>query len=357
MQKQILNLTKQLIAIQTDPDRHQDLEKALELVLSHLQDFTIERFEKNGNKSALIHNRAERPEKFKIILNGHLDIIPGKPEQYKPVVKGDKLFGVGSMDMKGNVAAMVFAFKEIANKVDYPLALQIVTEEELGGFDGTLHQIEQGVNADFVISGETTNFDIVNQAKGINWLKISCKGTTAHGAYPWKGDNAIWKMLDFLQKLRQEFPIPKQQEWVTSLNLSKIETSNESFNKVPDDCTICLDMRYLPKDTGKIVRKIKKMLPKGFGLEVVVDEPALDVKKSNKYLQLLKQVTEQRKGGDLKFYTAQGSSDARHYTRVGTPGVEFGPIGGGIGTDKEWVSISSLQKFAEILVIFLMQLK
>lgn len=52
----------------------------------------------------------------------------------------------------------------------------------------------------------------------------------------------------------------------------------------------------------------------------------------------------------------QGSSDARHFTKVGCAGVEFGPIGGGIGTDKEWIDIPSLEKYYKILREFLLHL-
>ena len=51
---------------------------------------------------------------------------------------------------------------------------------------------------------------IANEAKGVLWLKVSCKGKTAHGAYPWRGENAIAKMHRFLGDLCKEFPVPKQ---------------------------------------------------------------------------------------------------------------------------------------------------
>src|SRR5260221_12071297 len=149
------------------------LDEILQLILAILQDFTIEKFTTNGVTSVLVYNMQTRPKKFKVILNGHLDVIPGKAVQYQPQVKGDKLYGVGAMDMKANVACMIYTFKEVAKKVKYPIALQLVTDEQSGGMHGTKYQIEKGVRADFVISGETTNFEIVNNAKGALWLKVN----------------------------------------------------------------------------------------------------------------------------------------------------------------------------------------
>jgi len=139
----------------------------------------------------LVYFQKTRPNNFKIILNAHLDVVSGRKEQYKPYEKDGKLFGRGAIDMKGAAAVEILVFKEIAKKVSYPLALQLVTDEEIGGFCGTKYQIEKGVRADFVIAGEPTDFGVNNKAKGIIWLKIKTKGKAAHGAYPWRGKKCL----------------------------------------------------------------------------------------------------------------------------------------------------------------------
>lgn len=354
MLNNILDLSKKFISIKSTLDNHIALNEILELALTDLKEFTIEKFERNGVKSALVYNTQKRPNKFKVILNGHLDIIPGKDNQYIPTIKNNRLYGVGSMDMKANVACLITVFKEIASKVNYPLALQLVTDEEIGGFNGTKYQIEKGVKADFVITGETTNFDIVNKAKGVLWIKISAQGKTAHGAYPWRGKNAIWKIIKFLNLLEKKYPLPTQQAWETTVNVSKIETTNQTFNKIPDNCELWLDIRFIPEEKN-IISKLKTMLPRGYKLDIITNEPALFVDQQNSYLKLLQRISKEVTKGKVSFYGAQGSSDARHFTRINTPGVEFGPIGGGIGTDNEWVDIKSLGKYSEILKNFLLE--
>src|SRR5690606_17841219 len=131
------------------------------------------------------------------------------------------------------------------------------------------------------------NFNIVNKAKGITWLKISTKGETAHGAYPWRGTNAIWKMHAFLNKLQKLYPVPKTQEWVTTVNLSRIDTSNLAFNKIPDYCEVCLDIRYIARDTETIIDSIKQILPSDFTITIVAKEPSLYVKEDNPFIQKL----------------------------------------------------------------------
>lgn len=347
-----IELTEKFISIKSDPDNAPALKEILTLAAEQLEDLSIERFESNGYESILVYNTPTRPERFKLLLNGHLDVIPGDPARYRSTIKGDRMYGVGSMDMKASVACMINSFRDNAGRVDYPLGLQIVTDEEIGGFHGTKFQIESGVNADFVIAGESTGFDIVNRAKGILWVTISCTGRTAHGAYPWAGDNALWKMHRFLATLQERFPIPLEKSWETTLNLSRIETTNRSFNKVSDDCTVALDIRFLPEDEKEIESEIRKLLPPDFTLSIQAMEPALNVAEDNPYLQALSRSAHQITGRPIGCYGAQGSSDARHFTRVGTAGVEFGPLGGGIGTDEEWVSLPSLDQFQRILEEF-----
>lgn len=324
--------------------------------MAELDKFTIERFEKEGSHSALIYAGKSRPEQFKIILNGHLDVVPGKDFQYSPKVEGDKLYGVGALDMKSNLACMIYVFKEVASQVNFPLALQIVTDEELGGFNGTKYQVEQGVRSEFVIAGETTNFDIVHKAKGILWMRITCKGKTAHGAYPWNGVNAISSMSHFLNLLERHIPNPVRNEWKTTINISRINTINTSFNKIPDDCEVWLDIRYTPEDQEYIEEKIRSMLPKDFTMHIDVKEPSTFVELDNPYIRKLISVTQEVTGKESTTYGANGSSDVRHYARVGGHGIEFGPVGGDIGSDHEWISISGLEKYHTILKKFLLSL-
>lgn len=354
MQKHTLTLAQELIAIESTEHKPEQLLVALDRALLEVGEYTIERFERNGKPSALIYNRARRPTQFRVILNAHLDVVPGKEYQFTPVVRGKRLYGMGALDMKANTAVLIAAFKELASRVNYPLALQLVTDEEIGGFDGTKYQIEQGVRADFVIAGETTNLDIVNRAKGILQVKIQVRGVTGHGAYPWSGVNAIQRMNDFVSLLCNRYPTPKKAVWATTVNVSRITTSNQALNKIPDDCTLWLDIRYVPEDADAILPDLQAQLPQDFTLEVLVQEPAMFVDSHNKHVQLLRKVGKQILQRAPKLYGANGSSDARHFAAVGCPGVEFGAVGGGIGTDEEWIDIASLRQYYAIISEFLL---
>ena len=355
MQKDTLDLSKRLISISSVKDDTKSLENVLGVVEKLKIDTKVAGFSKNNIPSLLYYNTPTLPKKFKVILNAHLDVVPAKQEQFKPKVVGDKLFGRGAIDMKAATAVEILVYKELAKKVNYPLGLQLVTDEEVGGFDGTKYQTEKGVRADFVIAGEQTDLNISNKAKGIVWAKISCRGKSAHGAHPWDGENAVEKMNKFVcEKLYKAFPIPAKEAWVTTANLAKIESSNSAFNKVPDDCTISVDFRYVPEEKSQIVRKIKSIVPKGFALEVVVNEPSQYTPQNNPFAKNLMQKIQEAIGKKAKFISDHGASDIRYYDGVSVPGVCFGPVGGGLHTDNEWVSISSLEEYYKILKDFLL---
>lgn len=356
MINEILALAKNLMAIPSTKDDDSRLKDVLTLARKNLSGFTVEVFQKNGSPSLLAYVGKTRPKRFKIILNGHLDVVPANEIQYKPFEKDGKLFGRGAYDMKAATAVLIVAFKELAKKISYPLGLQLVADEETGGFYGTKYQIEQGVRADFVIAGEPTDFEINNDAKGIIWAKLLAFGKSAHGAYPWLGENALGKLVSAISTIQTRYPTPTKEAWKTTVNLSWIKTTNTTINKVPDNAEAMLDIRYIPDDEQQIVKAIKRLLPKGVTMTVEVMEPAQYTSKTNPYLVTLQKVISEMLRRKMPIVVKHGGSDIRHYNKVGSSGVTFGPIGAGHHTEDEWVDIKSLEDYYTILIKYLEQL-
>ncbi len=356
MDSQIIDLTKKLIEIRSETQDKKKLEEIVSVCVKELANFTLERFDKNGFPSLLAYSAEKRPAKFKIILNAHLDVVPANDAQYHVKLEGDKMHGRGTMDMKAAAAAQILLFKNLAKKVDYALGLQLVTDEETGGFNGTKYQIQQGVKAEFVIAGEPTDFGINNQAKGIMWIKISLKGQSAHAAYPWNGDNAIQKMNDFLTRLLLLYPIPQKESWLTTVNISKISSDNNATNKVPDNCGVTLDIRFIPEDKNKILQDIKSLLPKSAEIEILTQESVHDTKSTNPYIEALGKSIQSVTGAAPRIIQKHGGSDVRFYNESGMDGITFGPVGQGLHSDDEWVDTKSLSSFYKTLENFLLSL-
>lgn len=354
IKSKIQEFTEELIKIASFEWKEESLSRILNVALQKIPDwFTIERFEKNKSKSALVYIWKERPQKFKILFNCHLDIIPWKDFQYVPKIDGDRLYWAWANDMKGNLAAAMFAFIECATQVNYPIALQLVTDEEIGGFLGTKFQVEMWVRADLIIATEPTNFDIVTRAKGVLWCKVHTAWKTAHGAYPWRWENAIIKNLNYIETLNKIIPNPESEEWVSTLNIAMINTDNVAYNKIPDHCTLSLDIRFIPGDDLRILDVIMKSLPDGFTLEILEHEPSVFTEEDNPLVTSLFQSISRFTNYVPRLYWANGTSDARHFSLVGGKWLEFGAIWWWIWEDAEWVSISSLENYYYILCDFL----
>lgn len=357
MTSRILSLSKQLISIPSTKENPSQLKKVLEVAKKEIgPGFTVEKFEKNGVPSLLFYNTPKHPKKFKIILNAHLDVVPAKPKQYSPFEKNGKLFGRGASDMKAAAAAEILVFKEVAKKLKYPIALQLVADEEIGGNNGTKYQIEKGVRCDFVIAGEPTNFGISTKAKGIVWGKIKVKGVAAHGAYIWRGDNALWKVKKILDRIQKVYPVFKKAVWKTTFNLAKIETSNQTFNKIPDDAVISFDVRYIPEEKKTIVKKLNAIVGGDGKMELIETEPPHKADENNKFIKNLRLASQKVTGKLAPIIIKHGASDIRHFSEVSSPGVTFGLISGGLHTDSEWVDIKSFEDYFDILKIFLLSL-
>src|SRR6187397_400260 len=116
-----------------------------------------------------------------IVLHGHLDVVPGRPEQFSPRVDGDRLYGRGAYDMKGGLAAMMLAVHDLAGQGRVRLHFVCVADEESDEVDqrGSDYLVEQGYAGDFAITGEPTDLHIGVQAKGVLAMRIEVVGKAA----------------------------------------------------------------------------------------------------------------------------------------------------------------------------------
>lgn len=356
MEDQIVSLAQKLISIPSVSSDRKQNEKVLKIIKRELKGFKFREFSKENVKSLLFYTGKKATGKHKLLLNAHLDVVPANPEQFVPKIKGNKLYGRGAYDMKSGAAVLIHTFKSLAKDLPYPLALQIVTDEEIGGRKGTKYQIEKGVTADFVITGENSNLQIDTQSKGVLRLAITAVGTSSHSAYPWLGDNAIIKLIKTIEKVHTIYPIPRKEVYKTTANLTKIDSTNTASNKVPDVARAEFDIRYVPKDDKTIEAKLKKLKSKNVTIEITRKDPPTYTDEKNPYVQKLIQSVKIITGRSPQTISKHGSSDIRFYTAQGIPAVALGPKGNGHHSDTEWVDIKSLKTYEEILKDFLLTL-
>ena len=360
--ERLLDRADELIGIESTEDRPRQREQALAYMLSIIgTGFEIVPFTSHGRDSALIHRRGPR-EEIRVVLNAHLDVVPGEPGQFVARREGDRLYGRGAHDMK--VAALVMAevFVELADELPYRLALQLVTDEEVGGRNGTRHQLNHGVTAGFAVIGEQSGLRIVTDSRGLCHVRLHARGTTAHAAYPWLGENALLTLTAAVDAILRRYPVPAAETWSTTVNVARIETGNRAVNQVPAEATAWLDIRFPPEDAGfhgRTPEDVAAYLRTLAGDRVGVTVDALDAPHhadpACREVGLLAAAA-RSVGFSGERLRKHGAADGRHYSERGINAVIFGPGGDGQHGPAEYADITTIQPYHDALVTFLRSL-
>jgi succinyl-diaminopimelate desuccinylase len=286
------------------------------------------------------------------VFHGHLDVVPGRPEQFEPRLEGDRLIGRGAYDMKGGLAAMMCALKDVEDQDAVRVRLVCVPDEESEEIDerSTDAIVAAGLGGDFAITGEPTDMHIGIQAKGVLVMRIVVHGRAAHSSTPWLGDNAVLKAVDVFRAI-ESLPFSRESSEMfdrPSINLGRIE-GGDALNKVPDRCAMAVDVRYLPgQDPGEILAQVRT-IPE-IDVERTFIHPPVTVSPADPYVRALRDALS-RSLPDMETLSVgrDGASDAASFIEAGIPAVEFGPSGAGHHGPDEWVSILSLARYRRSL--------
>ena len=293
-----------------------------------------------------------------VILNGHIDVIEAEEKQFQPYIKDGKMYGRGAVDMKAGVAAFMVAAAQLKDRnLTTRVMLQIVPDEEIGGINGTKFLTENGYLGDFIICGEPTNMGIAIQSKGVLQLDITVEGKSAHGSRPWEGTNAITKAINLFEEILE---LPFAQEGSPmftkpSINLAKIH-GGTVYNKVPDQCDMFLDIRYLPDQSPEDIVHQIQTITDGTVTTHMCNHP-VKTKADNPYVEALgnsiKRITQLEK---VNIFGQHGSSDGQFFNKYGGSAVEFGPVGSNWHGENEMVYVESVREYLDVLVDFILTL-
>lgn len=207
----------------------------------------------------------------KIIFNSHLDTVP----PYIPPVKdNDLILGRGSCDAKGQLAYLFETCKQLSGE-GYDNFGMLMTAGEEDGSHGAIKANEIIKNCDFIIVGEPTENILIKASKG-NWcLQFTFTGKNCHSGYPELGDNAIDKMVGFINKLNQiDFGNDKILG-KTTYNIGKLE-SNNAHNVVSDFVTMKMFFRTTFESHNKIIDKLIMLLDDKSKMEILYSDDPME---------------------------------------------------------------------------------
>ncbi len=289
-----------------------------------------------------------------LLLHGHVDVVPGRAEQFEPRLEGDRLHGRGAYDMKGALACLLLAIADLRDQDGVRVRLGIVPDEESeepGERGGDL-LVTEGFVGDFAITGEPTDMHVGVAAKGVVAMRLRVEGRAAHGATPWLGENAILRAIDVFRAI-QSLPFASRSSELfdrPSINLGRI-LGGDALNKVPDTCFIDVDVRFLPEQDPEAILDEVRGIP-GASVVSTFQRPPAQVDPDSPFVRALCDATAPHHSGEVTSVGRDGASDAVSFLRAGIPAVEFGPLGGGHHGPEEWVSVSSLASYRRAVVDF-----
>jgi succinyl-diaminopimelate desuccinylase len=351
LRDELVTLTTDLMRFRSTDDQPEQVAAALDYVAAYLAPIDglhTYRSERNG-KPALVATLRHTCEPT-LMLNGHLDVVAAPPELFEPQVRDGCIYGRGSQDMKGSVAVLLRLLKDLAADKQRPdVGFQFVSDEEIGGRDGTGWLVEEGWRCGLFIAAEPTNMQICNQQKGGIWIKLRLAGKAAHASRPWDGHSPLLPLAAGLQALAERFPIPEPDAWQTTATPTVIRTEGGSSNQVPASVALWVDVRHTADERPEVVRDAVHACFPTAEIEQVRFVSPLNTSADTPAVQQLARITEQRRGKPTPISREHFASDARFYSEIDIPAVCFGPTGGGLHSADEWVAIDGLVEYYEVL--------
>jgi acetylornithine deacetylase/succinyl-diaminopimelate desuccinylase-like protein len=292
----------------------------------------------------------------RILFAPHLDTVTVEGMSVDPFLAkrlDGRLYGRGSSDTKGSMAAMLWALKSVdLSKLDVAVGFAGLADEEFAQLGAQACAVQK--MADFAIVGEPTNLDVVYTHKGTAWLEIETRGKSVHASIPETGVNAIDCMVDTLKVLSERFPeiCPVPPDPVLgkpTLSTGRIRGGSK-INIVPDRCYAELDIRILPGQES-MATAVKEFLQQqqlpGIVNPIKVSAP-LYTSPDNPFIKKFIALGSRLTG-------ANWFCDAAFFALEGTPAIAIGP--GSIvqaHTTDEFIEIAELERGAKFFTNYLL---
>ena len=291
-----------------------------------------------------------------LLLNAHLDTVGlGEPDGgLVPRVEGRRMYGRGTYDMKGSLAAMMsaaVAAKEHGLSGD--LVVTAVADEEALSIGS--ERIAETVAADAAIVAEPTDMRVAIAHRGFVWLQLETRGRAAHGSRYDLGIDANALMGPALaglgeldRRLREEGEIhPLLGGASTHAALVQGGTEPSTY---AERCVAKVERRTLPGETVAFVEEQLREIAGAATVTTLFSREPLETPRDAAIVDLLLTEAGEVIGETPEIVGVPFSTDAALFSAAGIPSVVFGPGGAGAHEESEWVDLDDVERVAEIVL-------
>ena len=323
------------------------------------------RIESTPGRTSVVGKRDGRGNGKSLMLNAHLDTvgIVGMDDPFSARVEGGRLYGRGSYDMKGALAACLGAAKALGDariNLAGDLLIAAVADEEHASIG--MSDVIGVYDVDAAIVTEPTQLEICLAHKGFAWIEIETFGKAAHGSQFTLGVDAnmsMGRVLAELELMQQRFKNSPVHSLLGPPSLHAALVQGGTAESVyAANCRLTVERRTIPGETEaqvmgemlQIIEKLKESDPRfvATAASKLYRQP-FEVSQRAEIVQALEKTATAVLGATPSFVGENPWMDSALLAEAGVETVVMGPSGGGAHSDEEWVEINSVFSLAEIL--------
>jgi len=323
-----------------------------------------------------------------LLFSSHMDttvVAPGwKRDPWTPAIEDGKLYGLGSFDMKGGLAASIMAIRciqELGIRLKGDLMVESVVDEEFGGSNGTLASRLRGYNPDAAIVPEPTNLTVSPGSRGGALWRVTFTGSTGMS---FSGETFVnpaklaAKFIVYLEEYEKERqrkggPAPYfQEDYGLPVIVTRLEAGDMSLPLCDSGPTVCHVDIWVECHPGVSEEELKKEIMDGFQAKYADEYPSWDEPRFQKVIRflpgtqiapsfpligMLSEITGEITGRKYgKVEGARFACDAFMFNLfTDTPAIIMGPTGANAHAPEEYVDIPELLQLVEIYAIAALQ--
>lgn len=280
-----------------------------------------------------------------VLFSGHTDVVPvagqtWSSDPFRLRKEGERLYGRGTADMKGYLAALLAAAEEAAKlSLNEPFKIAFSYDEEVGclGIAEMLPELERSIGLPrLCLVGEPTSMQIAVGHKGKLGMRAICRGEAGHSAFAPQLQNALHPAVELVMELRRiqeiwardgsqdnDYGVP-----YSTFHVGKMH-GGLALNIVPDAAVVDFETRFLAQDREsaicEAIEEAVERISSRFGegsiiLERLCGYPGLDTRPSSSIIPFVHSLLP-----DMKTTKVDFGSEAGHFAGLGIPTVVCGP--------------------------------
>ncbi len=363
----LIKLTRKLIQINSEnpPGDESALANFVRGYLKQLG-LRVDIYAFSKKRSNLIAYLERQGNQRSLLVTPHLDTVcSGKNWKVSPFaakIIGNKIYGLGATDCKGNLACAIEAVNSLVEEkkyLGYNLILAATADEECGSDLGLIPLLDRNIlKPDAALVLDADDFEIIVTQKGLIHLKVKITGKRAHGAYPYLGVNAIDLALAVIRDIKEHRFVYSKNKYLKppTFNVGTIK-GGDKVNVVADWCEFELDFRFLPgtkpEDVLNVLKAALKRHAEKHRIEIQGIQQAYAISEKHPLVSSLKKAM-QVCGVRPRLSGSEGATVITFFQHKHIPAIAsgFGSSGCAHISD-EYVEVDNLYKGAQVLENFL----